>query len=84
MNIGISTTSTTSRSTSKSSQGMYRQEGYFHNHSTSTAANIPSAGIPANTGIPPYGYDSSMFHNKPLDGQYTFITNCLITEHAER
>ena len=74
MNVGISTTSTTSRSTSKSSGAIYRPEGYLHNHSTSTSTNIPSAGIPANAGIPPYGYDSSLFHNKAPDGKYLKLT----------
>ena len=67
INIGISTTSTTSRSTSKTgSSGAYRADGYLRSTSTSTSGNIPSGPEYAqNAGIPPYGYDSSMFHDKP-------------------
>ncbi|XP_013421944.1 cadherin EGF LAG seven-pass G-type receptor 2-like isoform X1 [Lingula anatina] len=65
MNIGISTTSTTSRSTSKtSSGGLYRPDGYLRSTSTSTSGNIPSGAEFTGNGIPPYGFDYDM---KPVD-----------------
>ena len=73
MNVGISTTSTTSRSTSKSSGGLYRPDGYLgHSMSTSNSNNGPTSShhYPPNAGIAPYGYDSSMFHDKPADGTW--------------
>nr|AHY88472.1 fmi [Terebratalia transversa] len=60
-NIGISTTSTTSRSTSKaSSGGLYRPDGYLRNTSTSTSATDYQYGKS------PYGYDDAgMLYSKP-------------------
>ena len=48
---------------------MYHPDGYLHS-STSTSGHAPSLHYhPPNVGIPPYGYDSSMFHEKPIDGK---------------
>ncbi|CAH1784160.1 unnamed protein product [Owenia fusiformis] len=71
INIGMSTTSTTSRSTSKT--GSSREGRYLAHSATSTSTGSRSGHVPShksfpNAGIPPYGYDyqdSSMFHNKP-------------------
>ncbi|XP_064606055.1 LOW QUALITY PROTEIN: cadherin EGF LAG seven-pass G-type receptor 2-like [Liolophura sinensis] len=63
INVGISTTSTTSRSTSKTSSGTggYKNN-YLRNSSTSTSGHVPSGSLyPPNTGIPPYGYDPAAF-----------------------
>lgn len=70
MNVGISTTSTTSRSTSKSSGGLYKGEDYLRSTSTSTSGHVPSEGLyPPNTGIPPYGgYDQKAYHEKRPNG----------------
>ena len=66
VNIGISTSSTTSRSTSKSGRGgLYHPEGYLHSSSTSTNPNAPYD-YPPNAGIAPYGYDSAQYHSKPV------------------
>ncbi|CAI9730365.1 cadherin EGF LAG seven-pass G-type receptor 2 isoform X1 [Octopus vulgaris] len=57
MNIGISTTSTTSRSTSKtSSGGLYKGDDYMRStNSSTTSGHAPSMSMhPPNTGIPPY------------------------------
>ncbi|XP_062576129.1 cadherin EGF LAG seven-pass G-type receptor 2-like isoform X1 [Saccostrea cucullata] len=51
-NVGISTTSTTSRSTSKSSGGLYKGEDYLRSTDTSTSGHAPS-----------YAYDNS-YHQK--------------------
>ncbi|KAK2186145.1 hypothetical protein NP493_212g03054 [Ridgeia piscesae] len=64
VNVGISTTSTTSRSTSKSGGGLYHPDPYLHSSSTSTNPNAPYD-YPPNAGIPPYGYDSAQFNGKP-------------------
>ena len=77
LNIGVSTTSSTSQSTSKSSGGMYHPDGYLHTSSTSTSANVPThSEYPPVAGIPAYGYDSSAFHDKPVDGK-THTANIL-------
>ncbi|XP_060555146.1 cadherin EGF LAG seven-pass G-type receptor 2-like isoform X2 [Ruditapes philippinarum] len=58
INVGISTTSTTSRSTSKSSGGLYKGEDYLRSTSTSTSGNMPPVKYPRTDGLPPpYGYD---------------------------
>ena len=51
---------------------MYHPDGYMHSsHSTSTSGQVPPMQYhPPNVGIPPYGYDSSMFHEKPIDGKF--------------
>lgn len=51
--------------------GMYHPEGYLHSsHSTSTSGPVPSLPYhPPNAGIHPYSYDSSLFHEKPIDGK---------------
>ena len=56
------------------SAGMYHPDGYMHSsHSTSTSGQVPPMQYhPPNVGIPPYGYDSSMFHEKPIDGKLNF------------
>ncbi|KAK3103496.1 hypothetical protein FSP39_019621 [Pinctada imbricata] len=41
-NVGISTTSTTSRSTSKSSGGLFKGEDYLRSTDTSTSGHVPS------------------------------------------
>lgn len=65
-NVGVSTTSSASQSTSKSSGALYRPEGYLHTtSSTSTSGNIPSAmDLPPNAGIPPYGWDVKAGYSK--------------------
>ncbi|XP_033746006.1 LOW QUALITY PROTEIN: cadherin EGF LAG seven-pass G-type receptor 2-like [Pecten maximus] len=69
MNVGISTTSTTSRSTSKSSGGLYKGEDYLRSTSTSTSGHVPSESLyPPNAGIPPYGYDLKAYHEKRPNG----------------
>ena len=55
VNVGISTTSTTSRSTSKSSGGIYKGEEYLRSVSSSSG-NGPSMKYPKNNGLH-YGYD---------------------------
>ncbi|XP_046355288.2 cadherin EGF LAG seven-pass G-type receptor 1-like isoform X1 [Haliotis rufescens] len=68
VNIGISTTSTTSRS-SKSSGTFHKGDDYLRSTSSSTSGHVPSTALyPPNTGIPPYGYDPSGFHDKLPDG----------------
>ncbi|XP_053377924.1 cadherin EGF LAG seven-pass G-type receptor 1-like isoform X2 [Mercenaria mercenaria] len=58
INVGISTTSTTSRSTSKSSGGLYKGEEYLRSTSTSTSGNMPPVKYPRTDSLPPpYGYD---------------------------
>lgn len=54
INVGISTTSTTSRSTSKSSGGLYKGDEYLRSTSTSTSGNIPHVRYPKGMA---YGYD---------------------------
>ena len=54
VNVGISTTSTTSRSTSKSSGGLFRGEEYLRSTSTSESGNPIPASYP-NLGL--YEYD---------------------------
>uniref|UniRef100_K1PF79 Cadherin EGF LAG seven-pass G-type receptor 1 n=1 Tax=Magallana gigas TaxID=29159 RepID=K1PF79_MAGGI len=51
-NVGISTTSTTSRSTSKSSGGLYKGDDYLRSTDTSTSGHAPS-----------YAYDNA-YHQK--------------------
>ena len=53
---------------------MYHPDGYMHSsHSTSTSGQVPPMQYhPPNVGIPPYGYDFSMFHEKPIDGKLNF------------
>ena len=53
---------------------MYHPDGYMHSsHSASTSGQVPPMQYhPPNVGIPPYGYDSSMFHEKPIDGKLNF------------
>lgn len=72
-NVGVSTTSTTSRSTSKSSGGIYRPDGYL-NHSSSTSNNMPPIGeyVP---GHMPYGYEATMFHANAAAGMYKIYQN---------
>lgn len=71
MNIGISTTSTTSRSTSKtSSGGLYKGDDYMRStNSSTTSGHAPSSSMHhANTGIPPYdSYHSSLHDTRPDD-----------------
>ncbi|ESO95836.1 hypothetical protein LOTGIDRAFT_231995 [Lottia gigantea] len=68
INIGISTTSTTSQSTSKSSG--IRKDTYLRSTSSSTSGHVPTGPIyPPNTGIAPYGYDPSFNHNKDMNGK---------------
>lgn len=58
INVGISTTSTTSRSTSKSSGGLYKGEDYLRSTSTSTSGNMPPVKYPHTGSLPPpYAYD---------------------------
>ncbi|KAH3819069.1 cadherin EGF LAG seven-pass G-type receptor 1-like isoform X2 [Dreissena polymorpha] len=57
INVGISTNSTTSRSTSKSSGGLYKGEDYLRSTSTSTSGNAPATKYPKGGPIPGYGYD---------------------------
>lgn len=56
-NVGISTTSTTSRSTSKSSGGLYKGDDYLRSTDTSTSGHAPS-----------YAYDNA-YHQKSGEGQ---------------
>ena len=66
VNVGISTTSTTSKSTSKSSGGIYKGEDYLRSTSTSTSGNIPAYKKPG--ALPPmYGYDPEK--SAQLDGK---------------
>ncbi|XP_041348330.1 cadherin EGF LAG seven-pass G-type receptor 2-like isoform X2 [Gigantopelta aegis] len=64
VNIGISTTSTSSR-TSKSSSAFKKADDYLRSTSSSTSGHGPL--YPPNTGIPPYGYDPATFHDKEPD-----------------
>ena len=66
VSVGISTTSTTSKSTSRSSGGIYKGEDYLRSTSTSTSGNIPA--YKKSAGVPPYGYDPEK--NAQLDGKY--------------
>lgn len=70
INIGISTTSTTSHSTSKSSGGLYKGDDYLRSTSTGTSVSghVPTGSLyPPNTGLAPYTYDSKLYHEKGPD-----------------
>ncbi|XP_064633793.1 cadherin EGF LAG seven-pass G-type receptor 2-like isoform X2 [Lineus longissimus] len=62
INMGISTTSTTSRSTSKTSSGGYKPDGFTR----STGSTTTSKDIPSEFQNPAFGFDSSFFHDKPV------------------
>lgn len=67
-NVGISTTSTTSRSTSKSSGGLYKGDDYLRSTDTSTSGHAPS-----------YAYDNA-YHQKSGEGQcfdFFFVNSVL-------
>ncbi|KAL5014369.1 hypothetical protein ScPMuIL_008639 [Solemya velum] len=76
-NVGICTTSTTSRtSTSKSSIGLYKGDDYLRSTSTSTSGNVPPGTMYSkNLGGQPYGYDPSAFHDKGPDDPDTGEVN---------
>ncbi|KAL4226126.1 Cadherin EGF LAG seven-pass G-type receptor 2 [Mactra antiquata] len=57
INVGISTTSTTSRSTSKSSGGLYKGDDYLRSTSTSSGNTIPVKYSNTVNLQGPYGYD---------------------------
>lgn len=72
INVGISTTSTTSRSTSKSSGGLYKGDEYLRSTSTSTSTNIPPVRYPKTGPLPAaYGYDADK-----MDGVGMYVTVC--------
>ena len=67
VSVGISTTSTTSKSTSKSSGGIYKGEDYLRSTNTSSSGGIP----PYKHKPPPYGYDPEK--SAQLDGMYNVM-----------
>lgn len=68
ISVGISTTSTTSKSTSKSSGGIYKGEDYLRSTNTSSSGGIPAYKHSKSVGIPPpYGYDPEK--SPQLDGK---------------
>lgn len=72
INVGISTTSTTSRSTSKSSGGLYKGDEYLRSTSTSTSTNMPPVRYPKPGALPAaYGYDADK-----MDGVGMYVTVC--------
>ena len=76
ISVGISTTSTTSKSTSKSSGGIYKGEDYLRSTNTSSSGGIP----PYKHKPPPYGYDPEK--SAQLDGRYT--VNIQIFGHLKK
>ena len=69
-NVGVSTNSTTSRSTDKSGNGIYRPDGYLqHSQGSSSVSNNQSTYGPNAVGIPAFGYDTSaVYHERPQTG----------------
>ncbi|KAK3610573.1 hypothetical protein CHS0354_009013 [Potamilus streckersoni] len=70
VNVGISTTSTTSHSTSKSSGGLYKGEDYLRSTSTSTSGTLPTK-YPKKSGLSPtvYSYDQPVDKIDDVEGE---------------
>lgn len=82
ISVGITASSTTSRSTSKNSGGLFKGEDYLCSNSTSTSGHAPGALYQnKKSSLAPFAYDSKIYSKRkkkkgePLGGGFV-ITVC--------
>lgn len=74
INVGISTSSTTSHSTSKNSGGLFKGEDYLRSTISSTSGHPPGSLYPnKKTALTPYAYDSQAYMEKRPEGETLWL-----------